>query len=73
MINAGMSYLRHQLCRCGVAVTHSPVVGENGMVRILPLTFIGDLSSVVEHLTFNQGVLGSSPRGPTIELLRLGV
>ncbi len=38
-------------------------VGSNPTI---PAIFFGSLAQVVEHLTFNQGVRGSSPRRPTM-------
>jgi hypothetical protein len=35
---------------------------------MLPLYFQGPLAQPVEHLTFNQGVTGSNPVGPTTEI-----
>lgn len=32
-------------------------------------TYLGSIAQLVEHLTFNQGVEGSNPSGPTTNLL----
>ena len=47
------------------------LLAQPSVVRIHPSppSEYGPLAQLVEHLTLNQGVLGSSPRWPTIESL----